>query len=215
MLAGIRQYFLLKFSVINFCPNKSIHSSVSVRLEETLIIDGSDAAIVSQDLPAGMTTCECAITYMYYGLELPESPVDKDSESNTSHTLGKGRQFDEEAPLPKLLVQSRTDNTSRCGKSVKVTQIEDNDLHWLRCSSRDVEFEEIPRYGTMKMTLSVELPKPADTLYQVELKAGNIISAKLPAGPSFTKLFLKFYEPRHEKTNILHVPKHRRRSASR
>ena len=159
---------------MNFCSGKSIHGSVSARSEEVLIFDGSDAAITSQDLPYGITTCACSITYD--GLQVPESSGDE----NISHTSDKENNYDGERPLPRLLVQSSADGIYDCGKSVKVTQIGEKVVRWLGYKSRGLDFQEIPPYGTIKMTFSVEIPKPKDTLYQMILKTGRKLSVFLP-----------------------------------
>ena len=105
-----------------------------------------------------------------------ESSGDENPAQNSVPSEKYGKSLDEAQPLPVVHVASVTENTGKyeCGKSIKVLQVGEKAVHWLGCTPRDLEFEDVPLYATLRFTLSVDIPKAYDRKYQLEIKKGNV-----------------------------------------
>ena len=126
------------------------------------MLDASDSAIVSRQflptIPNGVTSCVC--TVKYGGLEESEVSDQLTSDARVVNTY-----------LPTLFVRHRADGTNNCGKSIEVTRF--GVLVKFRCSSRDLQLQDIPVEDNVTLILEVETPKPADTVYEVVFEPGK------------------------------------------
>ena len=154
------------FSVMEFCSGRSFRRSVSSRSDERLVLDASDSAIVSrqfmQTIPTGVTSCVCKVRYA--GQE--DSEV---SDQQTSDVRGGNSTSNKR--LSQLFIRHRVDGTRNCGKSIEVSRF--GLLVSFRCTSRDLQLQNIPVGGNVTLILEVEAPKPSDTLYEVEFEPGK------------------------------------------